>query len=168
MFASISSSLCVSISCSFNVDTSDSTRFKLPPAANSPRFGSNTFVRSLAIVVLLGLTCQIKIKALSRELSWVTAHAWCIKILTWLQGFLVIFLYLVCFFLRSGLFEELRDNGVVKSLKTLSYPSSLRVTSEFCDIERGLFGVSMEFFLEENPSHSKRCFPVGNSPIFHG
>ena len=136
MFASISSSLCVSISCSFNawakLDTTDSTRFKLPPAANSPRFGSNSFVRSLAIVVLLGLTCQINIKALSRELSWVIAHAWCIKILTWLQGFLVIFLYLVCFFLRSGLFEELRDNGVVKSLKTLSYLLSLGVMLEFC------------------------------------
>jgi len=74
---------------------------------------------------------------------------------------------------RSSLFEELRDNGVVKSLKTLCYHLSLGVLSEFCDIERGLFEVSMEFFpklinLRENPSHSKSSFPVGNSPIFHG
>ena len=146
MFASISSSLCVSISCSFNawakLDTTDSTWFKLPPAANSPRFGSNSFVTSLAIVVLLGLTCQIKIKALSRELSWVIAHAWCIKILTWLRGFLVIFLYFIWFSFRSSLFEELRDNGVVESLKTLSY---LGVTLEFWYIEGELFEVSMEF-----------------------
>ena len=35
------------------------------------------------------------------------------------------------FFLRSGLFEELQDNGVVKSLKTLSYLLSLGVMLEF-------------------------------------
>ena len=38
-------------------------------------------------------------------------------ILTWLQGFLVIFLYLVWFSLCSSLFWELRDNGVVKNLQ---------------------------------------------------
>ena len=59
------------------------------------------------------------------------AHVRYIKILTSLRGFLVIFLYLVCFFLRSGLFEELRDNGVMKSLKNLSYPLSLGVMLEF-------------------------------------
>ena len=37
-----------------------------------------------------------------------------IGILTWLRGFLVIFLYLVWFSLCSSLFWELRDNGVVK------------------------------------------------------
>ena len=159
MFASISSSLCVSISCSFNawakLDTTDSTWFKLPPAANSPRFGSNSFVRSLAIVVLLGLTCQIKIKALSRELSWVIAHAWCIKILTWLQGFLVIFLYLVLFFFTLRSFRGIarqwsreKFENLILSLKPRSYVRILL----------GLFEVSMEFSpnlinLGENPSH---------------
>ena len=41
-------------------------------------------------------------------------------ILTRLWGFLVIFLYLVCFFLRSSLLWELRDNGVVKKFAILS------------------------------------------------
>ena len=166
MFASISSSFCVSISCSFNAWAS---RFKLPPAANSLRFGSNGFVRSLAIVVVLGLTCQIKIKALSRELSWVIAHAWCIKILTWLRGFLVIFLYLVCFFFTLRSFRGIarqwsreKFENLILSLKPRSYVRILL----------GLFEVSMEFSpklinLGENPSHSKMCFPVGNSPIFH-
>ena len=39
-----------------------------------------------------------------------------IKILTWLQGFLVIDLYLVWFSLCSGLFWESQDNGVMKNL----------------------------------------------------
>ena len=147
LFASIFSSLSSSVSCSFNawakLDTKDSFRFKLPPAVISPRFSSNSFVRSSAVgFSSFGLTCQRKIKALSRELSWVIGHAWHIKILTWLRGFLVIFLYLIWFSFRSSLFEELRDNGVVESLKTLSY---LGVTLEFWYIERELFEVSMEF-----------------------
>ena len=148
MFASISSSLCVSISCSFNawakLDTTDGIRFKLPPAANSPRFRSNTgsFGRTLAIVSLLGLTCQIKIKALSRELSWVIAHAWCIKILTWLRGFLVIFLYLVCFFFTLRSFRGIarqwsreKFEKLILSLKPRSYVRILLIN------------------LGENPSH---------------
>ena len=45
------------------------------------------------------------------------AHVRYTKILTWLGGFLVIFLYLVWFRLCSSLFWELRDNGVVKNLQ---------------------------------------------------
>ena len=41
----------------------------------------------------------------------------CIKILTWLRGLLVIFLYLVGFSLCASLVWELRDNGVVKNLQ---------------------------------------------------
>ena len=52
-----------------------------------------------------------------KELQWRIAHVRCIKILTWLWGFLVIFLYLVWFSLCSILFWELRDNGVVKKLQ---------------------------------------------------
>ena len=46
----------------------------------------------------------------------VIAHVRWIKILTWLRGYLVIFLYLVWFSLCSILFWELRDNGVVINL----------------------------------------------------
>ena len=42
------------------------------------------------------------------------AHVRYIKILTWLRGFLVIFVYFVWFSLRSSLFWKSRDNGVVK------------------------------------------------------
>ena len=45
------------------------------------------------------------------------AHVRYIKILTWLRGFLVIFLYLVWFCLSSSLFWELWDNEVVKNLQ---------------------------------------------------
>ena len=45
------------------------------------------------------------------------AHVWYIKILTWLRGLLVIFLYLVWFSLRSSLFWKLLDNGVGKNLQ---------------------------------------------------
>ena len=45
------------------------------------------------------------------------AHVRCIKILTWLWGFLVIFLYLAWFSLRSSLFWKLLNNGVVKNLQ---------------------------------------------------
>ena len=41
------------------------------------------------------------------------AHVRYIKILTWLRGFLVIFLYLVLFSLWSSRLWELRDNGFV-------------------------------------------------------
>ena len=43
-----------------------------------------------------------------------------IKILTWLRGFLVIFLYLVWCSLCSNLFWELLDNGVVKKIAILT------------------------------------------------
>ena len=45
------------------------------------------------------------------------AHVRYIKILTWLWGFLVIFLYLAWFSLRSSLFWKLLNNGVVKNLQ---------------------------------------------------
>ena len=45
------------------------------------------------------------------------AHVRCIKILTWLWGFLVIFLYLAWSSLRSSLFWKLLNNGVVKNLQ---------------------------------------------------
>ena len=41
----------------------------------------------------------------------VNSHIQYIKALTWLGGFIVIFLYLVWFSLYSSLFWELRDNG---------------------------------------------------------
>ena len=43
------------------------------------------------------------------------------KILTWLQGFLVIFLYLVWFSLCSSLFWELRDKFAILTLKLRSH-----------------------------------------------
>ena len=49
------------------------------------------------------------------------AHARYIKILTWLRGFLVIFLYLVLFSLCSSRLWELRDNGFV----TIFYADSV-------------------------------------------
>ena len=44
-------------------------------------------------------------------------HVRCIKILTLLRGFLVIFMYLVWFSLCLSLFSELRNNGVLKKLQ---------------------------------------------------
>ena len=49
------------------------------------------------------------------------AHVRYIKILTWLRGFLVIFLYLVLFSLCSSCLWELRDNGFV----TIFYADSV-------------------------------------------
>ena len=63
------------------------------------------------------------------------AHVRYIKILTWLRGFLVIFLYLVWFSLRSSLFWKFLDNGVVKNLQF--WPLNLGVMLEFWYIERG-------------------------------
>ena len=57
------------------------------------------------------------------------AHVRYIKILTWLRGFLVIFLYLFWFSLCLSLFWELRDNGVVKNLQFC--PLILEVILEF-------------------------------------
>ena len=56
------------------------------------------------------------------------AHVRYIKILAWLRGFLVIFLYLVWFSLCSSLFCELRDNRVVKNLQFC--PQSLGIVLE--------------------------------------
>ena len=53
----------------------------------------------------------------------------CIKMLTWLWGFLIIFLHLVWFSLCSSLFWELRDNGIVKNLHI--FPLSLGVMLKF-------------------------------------
>ena len=63
-------------------------------------------------------TCT-RSKLNTRFKSWkliLIGHAWYIKILTWLRGFLGIFLYLVWFSLCSILFWELWDNGLVKNL----------------------------------------------------
>ena len=77
------------------------------------------------------------IKWLKNFLKWIhklfdwlkIVHVWYIKILTWLQGFLVIFPYLVCLSLCSSLFWELRDNGVVKkfAILTLKHRTHVRV-----------------------------------------
>ena len=57
-------------------------------------------------------------------------HVRYFKILTWLWGFLVIFLYLVgCPLCSSLQFWELRDNGVEKNLQF--WPQSLGVMLEF-------------------------------------
>ena len=60
-------------------------------------------------------TCNIKNFQIVLE-SWTIAHVQYIKILTLLQGFLVMFLHLVWFSLHSSLFCELGDNGVMKTL----------------------------------------------------
>ena len=60
-----------------------------------------------------------------------------IVILTWLRGFLVMFLHLVWFSLCSNLFWELRDNRVLK--KGNFDPKASDVMIEFWYIERGPF-----------------------------
>ena len=70
--------------------------------------------------------CSVKVWL---EKFWVTiAHIRYIKILTWLRGFLVIFLYLV-WLPCPNLFCELRDNGVVKNLQFC--PQHLGVCKNF-------------------------------------
>ena len=59
------------------------------------------------------------------------------KILKWLRGFPVIFLYLVWFSLCSSLFWELRGNGVVKNLQFC--PLSLGVVLESYLLKTELF-----------------------------
>ena len=57
------------------------------------------------------------------------AHIRYVKILTWLRGFLVIFVYLVWFSLCFSFFWELRENGVVNNLQLC--PLSLGVMLDF-------------------------------------
>ena len=68
-----------------------------------------------------------------------------IKVLTWLRGFLVIFLCLVWSSLCSGLFWELQDNGDVRNLQF--WPWSLGVMLEFEHIKRGLFTILSRGFI---------------------
>ena len=60
-------------------------------------------------------TCNIENFQIVLE-SWTIAHVQYIKILALLQGFLVMFLYLVWFPLRLSPFCELGDNVVMKTL----------------------------------------------------
>ena len=59
------------------------------------------------------------------------AHIRYVKILTWLRGFLVMFVYLVWFSLCFSFFWELRENGVVNNLQFC--PLSLGVMLDFLD-----------------------------------
>ena len=55
-----------------------------------------------------------------------------IKILTWLRGFLVIFLYSVWFSLCSSIFLELRENGVVLgSFKATTTTKATRTSKNY-------------------------------------
>ena len=73
--------------------------------------------QAVLFINLLGKGLTHEINGDGGSIWWAPAYVQYIKILIWLRGFLVTFLYLVWFPLCSSLFWELQDNGVVKNLE---------------------------------------------------
>ena len=75
---------------------------------------------------------QGPLRLVSRSASWRGLWERCaryVNILTWLRGFLVIFLYLEWFSLCSSLFWELQNNGVVRKdseSSNVGYPKMVK------------------------------------------
>ena len=89
------------------------------------------------------------------------AHVRHIKILTWLRGFLVFFLYLVWFSLCSSLFWELGNNRVLNNLQF--WPSSLGVMLELSNV--GHWPIADRRVPSNDPTNNYRthfgsCFPL--------